>query len=88
MTLSYQTIKELLKQNEEWRLTKMNKLWFLFDSHFNHSTLIWMLHSRQNNNKIKHLHERCLRRIQNDKLSSYEEVLEKDGSLEPFTFLL
>ena len=40
-----------------------------------------MLHSRQNNNKIKHLHERCLRLIHNDKLSSYEELLEKDGSV-------
>ena len=38
-----------------------------------------MLHSRQNNKKINHLHERCLRLIQNDKLSSYEELLEKDG---------
>ena len=38
-----------------------------------------MLHSPQNNNKIKHLHERCLRLIHNDKLSSYEELLEKDG---------
>ena len=39
-----------------------------------------MLHSRQNNMKIKHLHERCLRLNQNDKLSSYEEFLKKDGS--------
>ena len=36
---------------------------------------------RQNKNKIKHLHERCLRLIHNDKLSSYEEPLEKDGSV-------
>ena len=35
----------------------------------------------QNKNKIKHLHERCLRLIHNDKLSSYEELLEKDGSV-------
>ena len=35
-----------------------------------------MLHSRWSNKKIKHLHERCLRLIQNDK--SYEELLEKD----------
>ena len=35
----------------------------------------------QNNNKIKHLHERCLRLIHNDKLSSYEELLEEDGSV-------
>ena len=42
---------------------------------------MWMLHSRQNNNKIKHLHERCLRLIHNDKLSSYEELLEKNLSV-------
>ena len=40
-----------------------------------------MLDSRQNNEKIKHLHERCLRPFQNDKMSSYEELLEKDGSV-------
>ena len=40
-----------------------------------------MLHSRCNNNKIKHLHERCLRLIYCDKTSSYEELLEKDGSV-------
>ena len=52
-----------------------------FNVQFNYCPLIWMLHSRQNNNKIKHLHERCLRLIHNDKLSSYEELLEKDGSV-------
>ena len=40
-----------------------------------------MLHSRQNNIKIKNLHKRCMRLIHNDKLSSYEELLEKDGSV-------
>ena len=40
-----------------------------------------MLHSRQNNYKIKHLHQRRLHLIHNDKLSSYEELLEKDGSV-------
>ena len=40
-----------------------------------------MLHSRSNNNKIKHLHERCLRFIYNDKKSSYEELLIKDGTI-------
>ena len=38
-----------------------------------------MLHSPQHNNKIKHLHERCLRLIHNDKLSSYKKHIEKDG---------
>ena len=40
-----------------------------------------MLHSRCNNTKIKHLHERCLRLIYCDKNSSYEELLEKYGSV-------
>ena len=35
---------------------------------------------RQNYNKIKHLHKKCLQFINNDKLSSYEELLEKDAS--------
>ena len=40
-----------------------------------------MLHSRRNSNKIKHLHERCLRLTYYDKLSYYEKLLEKDGSV-------
>ena len=40
-----------------------------------------MLHTHQNNKKIKHLHESCLGLIQYDKLASYEELLEKDGSV-------
>ena len=52
-----------------------------FNAQFNYCPLIWMLHSRSNNNKIKHLHERCLRLIYNDKQSSYEELLIKDGTI-------
>ena len=53
-----------------------------FNAQFNYCPFIWMLHSRQkNNNKIKHLYERCLSLIHNDKLSSYEELLEKDESV-------
>ena len=40
-----------------------------------------MLHSRKNNNKIKHLHERYLRLIYSDKMSSDENLLEKDDSV-------
>ena len=52
-----------------------------FNAQFNYCPLILMLHSRHNNNRIKHLHETCLRLIQNDKLSSYKEPLEKDGQV-------
>ena len=40
-----------------------------------------MCHSRENNNKINRLHERCLRIIYNDKRSSFNALLEKDGSV-------
>ena len=40
-----------------------------------------MCHNQTNNNKIDRLHERCLRLIYNDKKSSFEDLLEKDGSV-------
>ena len=52
-----------------------------FNSQFNYCPLIWMCHSRENNNKINRLHERCLRIIHNDKRSSFNANLEKDGSV-------
>ena len=39
-----------------------------------------MFHSPSNNNKITNLREKCLQFIYNDKFSSYEELLERDGS--------
>ena len=35
----------------------------------------------KSNNKIKRLHERCLRLIYGDKKSSYKNLLEKDNSV-------
>ena len=52
-----------------------------FNTQFNYCPLVWMLHSRSNNNKIKHLHERCLRIVYQDKQSSYENLLAKDGTV-------
>ena len=40
-----------------------------------------MCHSRENNRKVNRLHEKCLRTIYNDKQSSFNELLEKDGSV-------
>ena len=41
-----------------------------------------MYHSRENNNQINRLHERCLRIIYNNgKRSSFNALLEKDGSI-------
>jgi len=52
-----------------------------FTSQFNYCPLVWMCHSRKNNRKINRLHERCLRTIYNDKQSTFNELLEKDGSV-------
>ena len=45
-----------------------------FNAQFNYCPLTWMLHSCKNNNKIKHLHERCPRLI-------YKNLSEKDYSV-------
>ena len=50
-----------------------------FISQFNYCPLIWMWHSRAKNNKINRLHERYLRIIYNDKVSIFEQLLEKDS---------
>ena len=52
-----------------------------FKSQFSYCPLVWMCHSRANNNKINRLHERCLRVIYSDKQSSFQTLLEKDGSV-------
>ena len=62
----------------EKKKTVMNSF---FNAQFNYCPYIWMLHSRKNNNKTKHLHERCLRLIYSDKKSSYENLLEKNNSV-------
>ena len=53
----------------------------LFNSQFIYCPLIWMYRSLENNNKINRLHERYLRTICNDKRSSFNALLEKDGSV-------
>ena len=51
------------------------------ESQFNYCPLIWMFHSRILNTKINKLHERALRIIYKNSTSTFEELLEKDGSL-------
>ena len=54
-----------------------------FNVQFKYCPLIWMLHSRRNNNIIRNLKERCLRLIYKHKnsLKLTEELLTKDGSV-------
>ena len=51
-----------------------------FESQFKYCPLTWMFHSRNTNNKINRLHERALRIVYNDYKSSFENLLETDGS--------
>ena len=52
-----------------------------FTSQFSYCPLTLMFHSRKLNNKINRLHERCLRVVYNDRLSTFEELLNKDNSV-------
>ena len=51
-----------------------------FASQFNYCPLVWMCHHRSVNNKINRLHERCLRIVYSDSVSSFEDLLDKDRS--------
>ena len=50
-------------------------------SQFNYCPLVWMCHSRTLNNKINYLHERALRIAYNDKVSTFQELLNQDKSV-------
>ena len=64
--------KRVLASATPYMKTETTKLIF-FSSQFNYYPLVWMLHNHQNNIN-KHLRERCLWQICNDKL------LQKNGS--------
>ena len=50
-------------------------------SQFNYCPLIWLCHSRSLNNRINRIHERAFRIVFNDNISSFEELINKSGSV-------
>ena len=50
------------------------------ESQFKYCPLTWILHSLKTNYKINRLQDRPLRLIYNDHISSFEELLSKDGT--------
>ena len=48
---------------------------------FSYCTLVWMCHSRSLNNKITKFHEGTLRLVDNDRQSTFEELLNIDKSV-------
>ena len=57
-----------------------------FESQFRYCPLVWMMCSRKANNRIDKLHERALRFVYNDYATSFENLLEKDGSVTVHNF--
>ena len=52
------------------------------ESQFSYCPLVWMFnHSRKLNNRINHIHERGLRMVYGDYVSSFEELLKRDESV-------
>ena len=51
-----------------------------FEAQFKYCPLIWMFCSRKANNRINKLHERALRIVYDDDISSFEQLLEQDNS--------
>ena len=48
---------------------------------FIESPLVWMCCDKTSDNRINHLHERALRTVYNDNVSTSEKLLEKDNSV-------
>ena len=51
------------------------------NSQFSYCPLLWMCHSRTLNTQINRIHERALRIVYMDQISSFEELLEKSDSV-------
>ena len=50
-------------------------------SQFGYCSLVWMFHSRKLNHRINRIHERALRIVYSDYVSSFDELLLKDNSV-------
>ena len=51
------------------------------NSQFGYCPLVWMFHSRKLNNRINKIHERSLRIVFDDNISTFNELLMKDNSV-------
>ena len=50
------------------------------ESQFSYSPFVWMFHNKNAYSKINRLHERALRLLYADDVSSFEELLKRDKS--------
>ena len=54
---------------------------FFIESQFVYCSLVWMCCDKTSDNRINHLHERALRTVYNDNVSTFGKLLEKDNSV-------
>ena len=50
------------------------------ESEFKYSPIVWIFHIRRTNNKINKLHERALRIVYDDNVSTFDQLLAMDKS--------
>ena len=51
------------------------------ESQFGYCPLVWMFHGKIVHKNINHLHERALRIVYKDYISSFEDLLKRDKSV-------
>ena len=86
MSQSY--VKKRHKSSMRWLeflLMSFNQKKLIFNafisSQFNYCPLIWLYHSRSLNNRINRIHEHALRIVFSDYISSFDELINKSGSV-------
>ena len=82
--IGLKTNRKLIALTRVARFLLIKKIRILFkafiESQFKYCPLVWMFHGRQINDKINKLHERALRIVYNDTVTSFENLLIKDKS--------
>ena len=68
--------RKSLKEHIQIHDSKRLLLNSVIKSHFSYCPLIWMFCSRSLNNLINRIHERALRLILNDNVSTFQDILE------------
>ena len=81
-TKASQKIHALARVSNYMSLKQRRSIMYAFiSSHFGYCPLVWMFHSRLLNNRINKIHERALRIVYKDNVSSFEDLLLKDNSV-------
>ena len=77
-----QKLHALARVSTDMSFNQKNLIFNAFiSSQFNYCLLIWLCHSRSLNNRINRIHEHALRIVFSDYISSFDELINKSGSV-------